>query len=192
MINIIENYLNSSTCSFLTTTFNKYTHEIPDPGIYGGISKSEFCENIKLGFPITEYTEDPNYNICVDITTMLCTSMSKTISDKYDQEYVLRSIFYSDMQEGGENKLHVDNFYMDLNSNEMVARPGMEKDIAGLLYLNEEYEGGELNFPSQQFEIKPSPGSFVFFEGSLDLPHEVKKVVSGRRNNLICFFTPKK
>lgn len=48
--------------------------------------------------------------------------------------------------------------------------------IATLLYLNDDYYGGELYFPNQNFEIKPSARSLLVFDGGGENIHGVKKV----------------
>ena len=60
-------------------------------------------------------------------------------------------------------------------------------DRAALLYLNEDYTGGELFFPLQNWEYKPKPGTLIFFKGDHTIPHGVKKVESGERVNMISF-----
>ena len=63
-------------------------------------------------------------------------------------------------------------------------------DVSSLFYINEEYEGGELNFPDQNLLIKPKKGTFIFFRGEESLMHEVKVVKSGSRNAFVGFFWP--
>ena len=57
------------------------------------------------------------------------------------------------------------------------------KDLAFSLvaYLNEDYEGGEINFPDHNITIKPKKGSLIMFPSQTPFVHEVKRVVSGDR-----------
>jgi hypothetical protein len=48
-----------------------------------------------------------------------------------------------------------------------------------LLYINEDYQGGEISFPNENVTIKPEAGSVVIFPSNLS--HEVKTVISGNR-----------
>jgi hypothetical protein len=48
-----------------------------------------------------------------------------------------------------------------------------------LLYINDDYEGGEIHFPNENVTIKPEAGSVVIFPSNL--LHEVKTVISGNR-----------
>jgi len=54
-------------------------------------------------------------------------------------------------------------------------------DIAGLFYLNDDYEGGELYFPNQGIQFKPKRGAAYFFPGDMNYIHGVTKVISGIR-----------
>ena len=54
-------------------------------------------------------------------------------------------------------------------------------DIAGLFYINDDYEGGELYFPNQGIQFKPKRGAAYFFPGDMNYIHGVTKVISGIR-----------
>ena len=46
-------------------------------------------------------------------------------------------------------------------------------------YLNDDYDGGEINFPNQNLTIKPKAGSLVMFPSQKPYIHESKPVLSG-------------
>jgi hypothetical protein len=54
-------------------------------------------------------------------------------------------------------------------------------DIAGLFYINDDYEGGELYFPNQGIQFKPKRGAAYFFPGDMNYIHGVTEVISGIR-----------
>lgn len=54
-------------------------------------------------------------------------------------------------------------------------------DIAGLFYINDDYEGGELYFPNQQIQFKPKAGAAYFFPGDMHYIHGVTEIRSGIR-----------
>lgn len=58
-----------------------------------------------------------------------------------------------------------------------------------LIYLNDDYEGGEIRFETHNLSIKPNLGDFIVFPGNLYYPHEVTKVLSGVRYTLPIWFT---
>ena len=65
-------------------------------------------------------------------------------------------------------------------------------DIAGLFYINNDYEGGELYFPLQDIEFKPKPGAAYFFPGDRNYVHGVREIKSGERYTCPFFFTIRK
>jgi hypothetical protein len=71
---------------------------------------------------------------------------------------------------GSKLTLHVDDLGFMTNNH-----------IATLIYLNDDYEGGELSFATHDVEIKPSVGDLIIFPGNMHYAHEVKEVLSGVR-----------
>ena len=57
------------------------------------------------------------------------------------------------------------------------------------IYLNDDYEGGEVGFPTHNLLIKPKVGDFNVFPGNMHYAHEVKKVLSGTRYTLPIWFS---
>lgn len=59
----------------------------------------------------------------------------------------------------------------------------MESPIiwGAVMYINDDYEGGEIYYPDFDYWYKPKPGSIVFHTGNTR--HGVKKVTSGVRYN---------
>jgi hypothetical protein len=178
----IENFLFSETCQFLISSFSKNIRQSERLGVFGGPGRgeqnnaSEICGLEK----IEEQSNDGDKNIAIDLFTSLCPSIEKTMSVLFGKELVLKSYFYSHMKEGGSNDLHVDNYSKEY-----------ENDYSAILYLSDSYSGGILNFPEKKLELKPKPGTLIAFIGTDDLKHEVQKVISGDRINIICFLKEK-
>ena len=64
-------------------------------------------------------------------------------------------------------------------------------DIAGLFYINDNYEGGELYFPNQGIQFKPKAGAAYFFPGDMNYIHGVTEIKSGIRYVCPFFWTVK-
>jgi hypothetical protein len=62
-------------------------------------------------------------------------------------------------------------------------------DLAGLFYLNDDYEGGELYFPNQGIQFKPKAGAAYFFPGDMNYIHGVTEITSGIRYTVPFFWT---
>jgi Rps23 Pro-64 3,4-dihydroxylase Tpa1-like proline 4-hydroxylase len=59
--------------------------------------------------------------------------------------------------------------------------------VSMVVYLNDDYEGGEINFPDFNISIKPEAGSVVVFE-SKDTFHEPAETTSGNKYLIPIFF----
>jgi predicted 2-oxoglutarate/Fe(II)-dependent dioxygenase YbiX len=57
-----------------------------------------------------------------------------------------------------------------------------------LLYINDDYEGGELDFRDHDLTIKPKAGQLITFPGGFLNIHQVKKVESGTRHTIGAFW----
>lgn len=53
--------------------------------------------------------------------------------------------------------------------------------ISGVLYLNDDHEGGELEFPNHNIKVKPSAGSMIIFPSVDPYTHDPKIVLSGEK-----------
>ena len=61
-------------------------------------------------------------------------------------------------------------------------------DFAVIYYLNDDYEGGEINFPDHNLKIKPKPNSFVIFPSNEDYFHEVLENLGKERYSSTLWF----
>lgn len=62
-------------------------------------------------------------------------------------------------------------------------------DIATLIYLNDQYVGGEIYFPEHNISIKPDQGDLVCFPDTPDFVHGVKPITGGVRYTSPRWFT---
>jgi hypothetical protein len=53
--------------------------------------------------------------------------------------------------------------------------------LSVLLYLNDDYEGGEITFRNSKITFKPKPGSVLFFPSNFLYVHEVAPITKGPR-----------
>lgn len=58
----------------------------------------------------------------------------------------------------------------------------------GILYLNDDYEGGNLYFPDHGIEFKPTPYSFITFPGGIENVHGVREITKGTRYTMVSFW----
>ncbi|KAM4604512.1 prolyl 3-hydroxylase 3-like isoform 1-T2 [Discoglossus pictus] len=103
------------------------------------------------------------------------------------------------LQEGREDPshpVHVDNCLLDPEEKKCWKEPPayIHRDYSGLLYLNEDFQGGDLFFTELDgttvtAEIQPHCGRLVLFSAGEENPHGVRAVTQGTRCAIALFFT---
>jgi len=66
------------------------------------------------------------------------------------------------------------------------SNPTLQKAV--LIYLNDDYNGGELFFPDHNFSIKPPARSLITFPGTKDYLHGVKILLDGPDRFVLPYF----
>jgi predicted 2-oxoglutarate/Fe(II)-dependent dioxygenase YbiX len=87
-------------------------------------------------------------------------------------------------QEGHELTPHADNVEPDGAPN---ATP--HRSYSSLLYLNDDYVGGETYFPGHGVRLKPEAGALVLFGAGPQYVHGVTRVTHGLRYTYAGWFT---
>lgn len=64
-----------------------------------------------------------------------------------------------------------------------------ERVVSGILYLNDDFEGGDLVFLHQNIRIKPKPGMLVLFPSNYIYVHQSTPVTEGRKYCVISWFS---
>lgn len=61
--------------------------------------------------------------------------------------------------------------------------------LSAILYLNDDYEGGELEFPDYKVMIKPEPGMLILFPSSFAYRHIAHPIKSGTKYAMVTWLT---
>ncbi len=88
---------------------------------------------------------------------------------------------------GRDMAVHSDAFYPD-------GSPGKYpwRWCGGVLYLNDNYEGGETYFPNFNVKIKPEMGKLALFSSDLEHKHGVTEILKADRFTMPIWFTKDK
>jgi predicted 2-oxoglutarate/Fe(II)-dependent dioxygenase YbiX len=62
------------------------------------------------------------------------------------------------------------------------------RKFSSLLYLNDQFTGGNLWFPNQNVEVEPKPNKLILFPSTFEYMHGVKAVTSGVRYSILEFW----
>lgn len=91
------------------------------------------------------------------------------------EEFLDTKTHIARFKDGGEMHEHYDS-----------SRP---KDVATLVYINDNYDGGEIYFPDHGIGFKPQPGDLLCFPDNPDFVHGVKPVSGAIRYTTPRWFT---
>ena len=97
----------------------------------------------------------------------------------------INRVLYQVLREGEELGYHTDA-YGGVDGYGVIG-------YSALLYLTDDYEGGEILFydDNTPSSYKPELGTLIYFKGDENYPHQVNKIISGERANIILFFDVK-
>jgi hypothetical protein len=130
--------------------------------------------------------EDPileKYGFEKDYFAKLADRLQKTVEDAHERPVKSVSSHAQKWQIGAFAPFHSDNTDMEGNWS------AWEKSkLVCLLYLNEDYEGGELDFRDHDICIKPVAGQLVTFPGGYNNIHQVLPVKGSTRHTIGAFW----
>ena len=117
------------------------------------------------------------------------TALIKKYSNKLLLEQPVSPLFISEgflshWETGAFAGVHIDN-HGPRNRDDMYG----VVNYTALIYLNDDYEGGEIYFPNLNFEYKPKRGDAISFPCDLeDSAHGVKEVTKGNRYTIAIWY----
>ena len=130
--------------------------------------------------------EDPlleKYGLPIDYLGKLADRMHKAVEDAHQRPVKSVSSHAQKWQVGAFAPFHSDNTDMEGNWS------AWEKSkLVCLLYINDDYEGGELNFRDHSIKIKPKARQLVTFPGGINNVHEVTVVKGTTRHTIGAFW----
>jgi hypothetical protein len=151
-----------------------------------------------------------NYVVSNELINKTLIAKAKKMSEIYGRQIYPRFLNYVVTETGGG---HPSGYHNDVTTMDGTRRAPQGMDdamwarmqelwdttkedwMSCILYLNDDYEGGEIEFKEMgdesgksNIKIKPEAGEVVFFIGDEATEHGVRTVHSGGRQTLISFF----
>lgn len=116
--------------------------------------------------------------VCQDINNQMYTTLLSTTTSYYGKYSLSTTMYHEDYQmlkynNSKEYKQHHDN------------GPFMNRVISAIAYLNDDYEGGELEFPNFKIKIKPEAGMLILFPSNYAYAHIAHPVTSGTKYAIV-------
>jgi predicted 2-oxoglutarate/Fe(II)-dependent dioxygenase YbiX len=110
--------------------------------------------------------------------------LEEAVSAVYGKLVTPSSIHAQKWEVGSSANPHSDNSDFDGNPTD-----GFDNlKYVGILYLNNDYEGGELYFPEHDISIRPNSGSMYIFSGGVENIHGVTEITNGTRYSIVSFW----
>lgn len=168
-----NNFLTQEECETLVKVF-----EDPEQPW----SMSAFFESYGMSI----MPEDPileRYGLPKDYFGKLASKLHKVVEDAHQRPVKSVSSHAQKWQIGAFAPFHSDNTDMDGNPS------AWEKSkLVCLLYINDDYEGGELDFRDHDISIKPVAGQLITFPGGFNNIHQVLPVKGSTRHTIGAFW----
>lgn len=101
--------------------------------------------------------------------------------DWFEQPHILQ------YEPGGFYSCHADSESLNESSN--LWERVLDRDVSMLLYLDDDYEGGELVFPNFDFTLRPRSGMLVFFPSDSRYRHAALPVTAGMRHAIVSWMS---
>ena len=93
---------------------------------------------------------------------------------------------------GGHYMAHCDGQSLwKAPTGEVFWRKSTDRDISTVLFLNDDFEGGDFVFPELKVRIRPEPGMLVCFPSNSNYLHAVENVTKGERLSMVNWMTIK-
>jgi hypothetical protein len=119
-------------------------------------------------FEITQNWKDKNFNILNhEVYFPIYNNLNSMVVNSDPELHLSGLATIQRMQPGVQLTSHTDQH----------TDPSIK--YATIIYINDEYSGGELFFPNLNIEIKPKPGTLLVFPGNEQYEHGVKVVGEG-------------
>lgn len=124
----------------------------------------------KQAIPHKMATTKPSIRQAIESINNTLYDAGRYYADALGIEYISPSnLSFSKYSKGKTMGPHVDSY----------DQPGVIPMMSGVVYLNDDMIGGEINFPNQNVLIKPKAGSIVIFPSVQPFLHESKEVIEG-------------
>lgn len=93
---------------------------------------------------------------------------------------------------GGHYRPHIDGESLwTTPDGELIWKKSIDRDLSIVMFLNDDFEGGDFIFPDLKVRVRPEPGMMVCFPSNHHYKHGVEPVTKGTRYSIVCWATVK-
>lgn len=124
-----------------------------------------------------------NFSLSADFFGQVQSKFKESVEKIFERPVRANTSHAQKWDVGGFAAPHSDNSDFDGKPNSFQINK-----YVGILYLNGDYEGGELYFPEHDISIRPSAYSFISFPGGVENIHGVSEITKGTRYTMVSFW----
>jgi len=169
----IDNFVNSNQAKDMIDYFESMASIWGDVAFYG--SKG-------MGFADSD-SRLPQFNLEPEYFKNIRDRFKQAVELMFDRELKPNTSHAQKWDVGGFAAPHSDN-----SNHDGVPNAFEINKYVGILYLNDNYKGGELYFPDHSIEFKPPVFSYIMFPGGHENIHGVKEILEGTRYTMVSFW----
>ena len=175
----IKHLKNTIDTNIISTLYTKAISAIKEKATVGKVINGKYT---------TEYDKwcTANFVVYTDFVEQV-NQVKSQVKDNIEQNYNVQclddEIHFLHYQNDSYYKSHIDGQFIENG----VAKRGIDRDITAVLYLNDDYNGGEIFFDFFNISIKPKTGDILAYPTSFEYKHGVNKVV-GERYAIVFWF----
>jgi hypothetical protein len=134
------------------------------------LSKEDHSKLLDYATTVDSWETQP-WGVKFIVSNKMPTEIVDILEKVFKLAYKKSTDFYNvELREFEKNQPPLIKFDEGYKMNEHADTAG---DIAAIYYINDDYEGGEINFMDHNLKIKPKANSFVTFPSNADYWHEV-------------------
>ncbi len=158
-----------------------------DSGVY--FTKSQTFDDIIVGDPLSQSVRT-NQSLSITYSAKINEDLRK-INNKFYEKIINGVSTYC-------NIFHIEQEIVDVEEYQLLKYSGGQyydahydggtgsaRSISPILYLNDNYEGGEIEFVNFGIKIKPKAGSLLVFPSSYPYRHIAHPVTSGTKYAIV-------
>jgi hypothetical protein len=169
----IENFVDEETASNMIKYFEANEVSWGDVSFYNSSGMGLMDHDPRLA----------DYGLPYDFFKNLRKQLQNSAEDIFKMDLRPNTCHAQKWVPGGFASAHSDNSDQDGVPNAFEINK-----YVSVLYLNDNYSGGELFFPNHGIQFKPKSLSVILFPGGVENIHGVKEVVSGTRYSMVAFW----
>lgn len=171
-ITVYHNFISKEECEELIKFFDAKSEEWKPICFYGSYGM----------FTAAPLTSEHNTSIDQNKLNELTDRVIKAATDMAGVPTKINSMHAQKWDVGAYANDHSDN--SDLEGNDMG---WSDNKFATILYLNDDYEGGEIKFRDHNISLKLEPGALLAFPGGMENIHSVSEITAGTRYTVVSF-----